>query len=359
VTNAVATAPAPSRELALVQRVESSIVVQELEGRAEAFRQLLGTDEAVARFNRGVVLAITKNPDLLTCTPQSVLTACFEAAAQGLEPTGAAGGAHLVPYKKNGEKVAQLIPDYRGVIRLIMRDGVVTSVEANVVKEGDEFSYQLGSDPWVQHTPSLAAGRSQKPTTHAYAVFRLRGAATPIVVVEDRAGIERVQNRGGRPSEKSPWSTDWDEMAKKTLVKRGSKLCPVDPAIRAILGREDELSGARDADPTVIDVTRPTGSRVAQLAARLGADDSDPAEEVADDTAAWADAPDEDEAQPLTELSSAAFKELRVQHEVPNETVALVAKGLFEPGTTLKDLTPEQLAQLWLAIEAHMAGEAA
>jgi recombination protein RecT len=354
-------APAPSRELALVQRVESSVVVAELEARAPAFRQLLGTDEAVARFNRGVVLAITKNPDLMLCTPQSVLTACFEAAAQGLEPTGAAGGAHLVPYKNGNEKIAQLIPDYRGVIRLIMRDGVVTSVEANVVKEGDEFAYQLGSDPWVQHTPSLEAGRSAKATTHAYAVMRLRGSATPIVTVEDRAGLERVMNRGGRKSDKSPWSTDFDEMAKKTMVKRGAKLCPVDPAIRAILVREDEMSGAHDIDPTVVDGTaRPTATRVSRLAARLGAGDAAAAtEEAGDDVdeGAWTDdgAAVVDEAPALSELTLKAFQALREEHGVSPVVVAKTARDLFPDASGIADLSDGDRAALWLEIEKRQA----
>lgn len=254
--------------LTIVERVEQSAVIAALDARATALMDLLPDEAAVARFRRGVVLAVTKNPDLMNCTPQSIVMACFEAASQGLEPTGAAGGAHLVPYKqKDGTKTAQLIPDYRGVIRLVTKPGSdVVSIEARVVKEGDEFAYQLGTDAFVNHVPSLAGDRSTHATTHVYAIARLKGGAA-IPDVEDRAGIERIRKRGANAAQ-SPWVTDWDEMAKKTLIKRLAKVLPVRPDVRAILSREDELAGEADADPSI--PALPAGpTAAARLASRL------------------------------------------------------------------------------------------
>lgn len=234
------TATAPSTALTIVDRVEQSPAIQMLQDRSQALLDLLPDQSAVDRFQRIVIQAMIKNPDLLSCTPDSVVVAVFEAAGQGLEPTGAAGGAHLVPYVTNGTKVAQLIPDYRGVIRMVTKPGSeVLSLEARVVKEGDEFRYNLGTDAFVDHVPALDPGRSARATTHAYAVARLRNGST-IPDVEDRAGIERVQKRTTKSS-KSPWATDWDEMAKKTMIKRLAKVLPVRPDVRTILMREDEF----------------------------------------------------------------------------------------------------------------------
>ena len=268
------TAPA-STALTVIERIEQSQAVLQLDARAAALVELLPDEAAALRFRRVVIQALGKNPDLLQCTPDSVVGAVFEAAAMGLEPTGAAGGAHLVPYNVNigtkqnphYEKRAQLIPDYRGIIRLVTKPGSdVISMEARVVKEGDLFEYQLGSDAWVKHTPSLAAGRSGKATTHVYSIARLRAGGPPLVDVEDRAGIERIQKRGKGSSTFSPWDSDWDEMGKKSLIKRHAKVLPVRPEVRSILIREDELDAP---EPTHSESSG--SSRAARLGSRLRA----------------------------------------------------------------------------------------
>jgi recombination protein RecT len=109
----------------------------------------------------------------------------------------------LVPFNVNvgtrekprWEKRAQLIPDYRGIIWLVTKPGSrVVAMEARVVKEGDDFSYALGGEPFVHHVPSLDPQRSAKPTTHWYTVAVLADGSR-LYDVEDRAGIERVKTR--------------------------------------------------------------------------------------------------------------------------------------------------------------------
>lgn len=266
---------ATSTALTVIDQVEQSPAVMLLDARSQALVDLLPDAEAVRRFRRVVTQALVKNPDLLNCTPESVVASVFEAAAMGLEPTGAAGGAHLVPYNTNigskdrphWVKLAQLIPDYRGIIRLVTKPpSEIASMEARVVKEGDAFAYTLGSDAIVQHVPSLAPDRSTKATTHVYSIARLRAGGPPLHDVEDRAGIERVQKRG-KERGFSPWASDWDEMAKKTIIKRHSKVLPVRPEIRSILIREDELAG--DTDPAPRPVAPPAPTRASALAGRL------------------------------------------------------------------------------------------
>jgi recombination protein RecT len=270
----MATATAPSTALTVVDRVEKSAAVMAIDANSQALVDLLPDAAAVSRFRRVVIQALMKNPELLECTPESVVRSVFEAAAMGLEPTGASGGAHLVPYNvkvsKNPdryEKQAQLIPDYRGVIRLVTKQpSEVVSLEARVAKEGDEFAYQLGTDAFVQHVPSLSPDRSAKATTHVYAVARLKnGERIPDVM--DRAEIAKIQGRG-RGSAFSPWATDWDEMAKKTVIKRIAKNLPVRPEVRSILVREDELDdGGEGVEDQATATAGPT--KASRLAARL------------------------------------------------------------------------------------------
>lgn len=276
-----ATATAPQRALTIVERVETSPAVLMLDARSQALIELLPDAAAATRFRRVVIQALAKNPDLLDCTPESVVLSVFEAATQGLEPTGAAGGAHLVPFNKKvsknperWEKQAQLIPDYRGVVRLVTKPhdekgrlvpSDVSAIEARVVKEGDDFSWTEGIDASIHHVPTLTAGRSTKATTHVYAVGRLANGAS-VFTVMDRAEVEAIRKRG-REQSFSPWSTDWDEMAKKTVVKRLSKLLPVRPEVRSILVREDELTEA--PGPAAAATRAGAQSKTLRLAQRL------------------------------------------------------------------------------------------
>jgi len=300
----VSTATAPSTALTIVERVEQSQAIALLDSRATGLLELLPDAAAVSRFRRIVIQALAKTPELLDCTPESVVLSVFEAATQGLEPTGASGGAHLVPFnvkvQKNPdrwERRAQLIPDYRGVVQLVTKPRIepktgrviapseVLAIEARVVKEGDEFSWSEGSDAAVHHIPAMAPDRSAKATTHVYAIARFRSGGYSKPEVLDRTEVERIRKKGGRGEAFSPWATDWDEMARKTAVKRLAKLLPVPPEIRSILVREDELSGA-DPDVAGDEPAAPGGpTKASRLAARLVGSSGPAADDAAAATA--------------------------------------------------------------------------
>jgi recombination protein RecT len=361
-------------------RVEESPAVLALDARSQALLELLPDEAAATRFRRVVIQALTKNPELLECTPESIVTSVFEAAAQGLEPTGATGGAHLVPFNVNvgtrdnprWEKRAQLIPDYRGVVQMVTRPDPVTkrpsevvSIEARVVKEGDEFAYELGTEAWVRHVPTLAPDRSQKPTTHVYAVAHLR-SGPPKPDVEDRAGIERIRQRATKKGRPSPWDSDWDEMAKKTIVKRLAKLLPVRPEVRSILAREDEEPDDDEAPATVS--TR--GPATARLAARIrGSSSTTTAAAATSDAGATgaAAAPEttSSEAHSASEPDDAAFIEVDAPaapeigpmtlaelsawlkaNRIAGDYAGQVAKQLWPDRATAADLTDEERGAL-------------
>jgi recombination protein RecT len=350
----------PKTALTVVDQAEQSPAVMMLDASSQSLVDLLPDKAAANRFRRVVIQALVKNPDLMTCTPDSVVASVFEAAAMGLEPTGAAGGAHLVPYNVNvgskdkprWEKVAQLIPDYRGIIRLVTkRPSDVVSMEARVVKEGDEFVYQLGSDAFVQHTPTLAPDRSAKATTHVYSVARLRAGGAPLIDVEDRAGIERVQKRG-KERGFSPWSSDWDEMAKK-IIKRHAKVLPVRPEIRSILVREDELTGGTDAVAPDDAATAAVGTRSARLTARLQSvapvQDPDPVADEASTATLLDDEP------PPASMSQAELKSRIKADQVDLALAERVFHETFPDAEALGALTDAERGIYWAALEAAIA----
>jgi len=362
------TAATETRALTIADQVERSPAVLQLEARSQALVDLLPDPAAVDRFKRVVVQALIKNPDLLQCTPDSVVQAVFEAAMQGLEPTGAAGGAHLVPYNVNVgtkqkpryEKRAQLIPDYRGVIRMATKpSSPIASMEARVVKEGDDFAYELGDDAWVRHKPSMHPSRSRNATTHVYSVAKLREGGKPLVDVMDLAEVQKVQQRT-RDRAFSPWASDFDEMAKKTVIKRHSKTLPVPADVRSILAREDELAGEIEDAPRPPTRAQERLSAPARLTSRLRpAERHDEPTDATTDEGDGTDADAGDDPQPdagdqAPGLSEDDFLAALEEARIDRRAAAKRSKELF-PRDDGIPLTPEQRAELLEDLKAKEA----
>jgi recombination protein RecT len=215
-------------------------IILALEERSDAIQALLPKGADVERFKRVILQSINRNPELRKCTPGSIVDAAAEAARLGLEPSGAIGGAWLVPYGPT----AQLIVDYRGLVELARRSGEIAAIDAAIVRQADHFKVRRGTEPSIDHVPDLVApsladpADETNPVTHVYAVARLRNGQRQFDVMT-RDEIERIRARS-RAGNAGPWRTDWHEMAKKTVLRRLSKTLPLTVEVRALLEMEDE-----------------------------------------------------------------------------------------------------------------------
>lgn len=230
----------PSESTAVVAREQAHPIVQALEQRSDVIAALLPKAADLDRFKRVVLQSINRNPDLKKCSPNSIVDAAAEAARLGLEPSGAIGGAHLVPYGRS----AQLIVDYRGLVELARRSGEIAAIDAAIVRQADRFRVRRGTEPSIEHEPDIDAPSPADPTdaanpvTHVYAVARLRNGQRQFDVMTFDE-IERIRGRS-RAGNAGPWRTDWHEMAKKTVLRRLSKTLPLTVEVRAQLEMEDQ-----------------------------------------------------------------------------------------------------------------------
>ena len=179
------------------------------------------------RLVRVVTTECRKTPALLNCNPESFLGAVLQCAQLGLEPGGALGHCYLLPFgngkAKDGRPNAQLIIGYRGMIDLARRSGQIVSICAYTVHEKDHFVWRLGLDPDIEHVPSPEADRG--PMTYVYAVAKLKGGGVQFEVMS-RAEVEKVRKQS-KAGSSGPWVTHFDEMAKKTVIRRLFKYLPV------------------------------------------------------------------------------------------------------------------------------------
>lgn len=177
------------------------------------------------RFTRIVLTALSTNPKLAECTPQSFLGAMMTAAQLGVEPNTPLGQAYLIPYfnKKRGVMECQFQLGYVGLIDLAHRSGEVNVIQAQVVYEQDYFEYAYGLDSTLNHIPAKS---DRGVPVFVYALFKAKngGYGFEVMSIDD---IRTHANKYSQAVSSGPWVTNFEEMAKKTVLKRVLKFAPL------------------------------------------------------------------------------------------------------------------------------------
>lgn len=177
------------------------------------------------RFTRMALSALNTTPKLRECTQMSFLAALMNAAQLGLEPNTSLGQAYLIPYKNKGVLECQFQIGYKGMIDLVYRNEMVQTIQAHCVYQNDEFDYELGLEPKLYHRPAL---KDRGELFAVYAMFRLQNGGCGFEVMS-KADIDAYAGRYAQSidSAYSPWESNYEEMAKKTVIKRVLKYAPL------------------------------------------------------------------------------------------------------------------------------------
>lgn len=183
--------------------------------------QALAGTMPVERLIRTVVVSCERLPALLKADRQSLFMAAMSAACLGLEVDGVTGQAFLIPFAGR----AQLVIGYKGYNTLAARGDV--TITGEVVREGDEFDYELGTAAFVRHRPKLGnSGRiigAWATATHT--------RRTPIVSVMGIDDIMAVKAKSpGAKRGDSPWNdpaVGFPAMASKTAKRRLARSMPL------------------------------------------------------------------------------------------------------------------------------------
>ena len=193
------------------------------------------------RLTRVVMTECRKTPALLKTSRESFLGAVLQCAQLGIEPGSALGHAYLIPYGNT----CNLIIGYRGMIDLARRSGQIVSLHAYCVHAKDDFHYELGLHPDIHHVPSAEADRG--PVTYVYAVAQLQGGGVQFEVMS-RAEVEAIRS-SSKAGRSGPWVSHWDEMAKKTVIRRLFKLLPVSIEIARAVETDEKTDRGESIDP--------------------------------------------------------------------------------------------------------------
>ena len=177
------------------------------------------------RFTRMMLSAVSNTPKLPECTPKSFLAAMMSAAQLGLEPNTPLGQAYLIPFKNKGVLEVQFQVGYKGLIDLAYRSGEVDIIQAQAVHENDVWECEFGIEPKLKHIP---ADTNRGEVVRYYAMFRTKtgGYGFEVMSVDDIKAHAQKYSQSFNSSF-SPWKSNFDAMAKKTVLKQCLKYAPM------------------------------------------------------------------------------------------------------------------------------------
>jgi recombination protein RecT len=197
-----------------------------------SFSQVLPKALTAERWRWLIVNNIRAVPALAGCTPVSFLNSVLLAANIGLEIRK--NSAYLIPYGRE----CQLIIDYRGKMELARRAGV-GEIAAEVVREADEFEWSFVIEGRTfKHVPALFRrdGGMLVPVEDRGDIVAIYAAAKLAhgwqIEVMTRQQVNRIKGRArGGDNPKSPWNTDFEQMARKTVIHRICNYLPQCPEL--------------------------------------------------------------------------------------------------------------------------------
>lgn len=209
---------------------------------ADQVKMALPDHISVEKFQRIVITALAKTPDLVVADRPSLFTSCVEAAADGLLPNGKE--AALVVYntkvQRGGKDVwikkVQYMPMIAGIYKKARNSGEVKTLAAYVVYKNDGFSFAYGFEPTITHNPVLG-DRGEAIAVYAVAVMADGCRDLEVMAIDE---VEKVRN-ASKAKDSGPWKAWWEEMARKTVVRRLAKRLPLTPDLERVINRMDAM----------------------------------------------------------------------------------------------------------------------
>lgn len=202
------------------------------------------------RFTRIALSAVSTTPQLAMCTPISFISALMTAAQLGLEPNTPLGQAYLIPYKNKGKDECQFQIGYKGLIDLAYRNGDMQTIQAQAVYENDDFDYAYGLDSKLIHKP---AKENRGEPVYYYAFFKTVNGGYGFSVMS-KSNMDEYGKTYSKSfsSSYSPWRTNYDNMAKKTVLKQALKYAPIKTDFQRALTNDETIKSGLDEDMSII-----------------------------------------------------------------------------------------------------------
>lgn len=252
---------------------EQKSIAQVIELAGERFNQI-APPHMKYEAEKGFAIQILKNNDYLMsiaqACPSSLQQAITNVAAIGLSLNPAEKQAYLISRtiktkdangKDRYEKRIFLEPSYVGLCKLATDSGSIEWVHAAAVYDADEF---MDSGPGEKPTHKYQAFKPRGQMVGVYCTAKTKGGdylttmmdMQKILSIRDRSEAWKAK-MDGKVKTGGPWETDFEEMAKKSVVRQAFKMWPrTDERRMAMLAQAVELSNQNEGFEPIL--TSPT-----------------------------------------------------------------------------------------------------
>lgn len=283
------TVAAPARPVTGLQRFNRAITNPEMQ-------KYLGSvlSEKKSSFVNNIVALVANSASLQECEPNSVIFAGVKATALDLPLDPNLGLAYVIPFRNNkaGKTEAQFQIGYKGFVQLAIRSGQFRTINVRGVRDGE-----LVGEDFISGEMRFTARREPMTEGEKYVGYLAFFELTNGFRKMDYWTAEQIETHAKRYSQtyssrhdyiqkSSKWTTDFDAMAKKTVLKLLlSKYAPLSVEMQqaivsdqSILGGDnsvryaDNETGVVDASATEIDTTTTDGIRKAVLQGSITAE---------------------------------------------------------------------------------------
>lgn len=194
--------------------------------------KMMPSAKDVARF-MSVSLAQLADPKvgakLAKCTLPSFYNAIMKAARAGIMPDGVNG--YLIPYGQE----CTLQFSYRGLCDMFIREGIATRFSADIVRKNDTFVWKNGE--LVEHTP---AGWDECERGDIVGVW-VRAYLPDGSHTDGKLSVKEVEKiRSKSQNSNGVWAEWYEEMMKKSCLKRMTKMMRNTPAINEVIAEDNK-----------------------------------------------------------------------------------------------------------------------
>lgn len=238
--------------------------------------------ERKGEFINNLTALVSNDTKLQQCEPLTLMYAGLKATALRLPFDPNLGQAYVIPYKNNRERKteAQFQIGYKGFVQLAIRSCQFQTINTTDIREGE----LLGRDLMTGEIQCKALpNREQLPIIGYLAYFKLTNGFSKSLFMSaeeiEQHATRYSQGYRGKNKDSSLWSTDKEQMAKKTVLKRLlNRYAPLSIEMqKAVIADQAVLHG--DGKLDYVDNSKPSLAEVAKSAM---AEDAE-VEDVADD----------------------------------------------------------------------------